>query len=158
MFHMEQLEIPMHEHHIDLNQIFQAAGGYSPACFTFIRDGLAHASDAVHGNTHAESDQSAADLGLIDDSRHVTGQQLCLGLRQHAIHRYGLLAKPVLNNWGIYQTRDFGNIIFALVDANLMRTSDEDCIEDFEDVFDFDEDFAIPTPIQSPEPVGSCES
>ncbi|MGJ8637708.1 MAG: Minf_1886 family protein [Phycisphaerales bacterium] len=133
----------MHEHQIDLNQVFQQAGGYSPACFPFIRDGLAHTSKMVHGQPE---DQSALDLGLADDSRHVDGTQLCLGLREHALARYGLLAKSVLNNWGIYETRDFGKIIFALVDANLMRTTEEDSIEDFDNVFDFDEEFALPAP------------
>jgi len=152
MFHVEQLEIHMHEHKIDLQQIFESAGGYSPACFPFIRDGLAHTSKLVHGQSE---DQSALDLGIIDDSRHVDGTQLCLGLRDHAIARYGLLAKSVLNKWGIYQTRDFGCIIFALVEANLMRTTDEDTIEDFEDVYDFDDEFASPMIQPAPEPVGS---
>ena len=142
----------MHEHTIDLQQIFQDAGGYSPACFPFIRDGLAHTSKMVHGRSE---DESALDLGLVDESRHVDGIQLCLGLREHAIARYGLLAKPVLNKWGIYETRDFGKIIFALVDANLMRTTDDDSIEDFDDVYDFDEEFAAPSPAQQPEPVAS---
>ncbi len=155
MFLEEQLRVTMYEQEINLQQIFQAAGGYSPASFTFIRDGLAHTSQLVHGQSGDPSAQSAMDLGLAEDSRHVDGTQLCLGLRDHAIARYGLLAKSVLNNWGIYETRDFGNIIFALVDANLMRTTDEDSIEDFADVFDFDEDFAVPMAIQKPHPIGS---
>lgn len=142
----------MHQHTIDLQQIFQAAGGYSPACFPFIRDGLAHTAQMVHGQPE---DQASHDLGLVDDSRHVSGTQLCMGLRDHAIDRYGLLAKSVLNKWGIYETRDFGSIIFALVDAGLMRTTDEDSIEDFEDVYDFAEEFASPQVPGSPEPVGS---
>ena len=140
----------MHQHTIDLQHLFQAAGGYSPACFPFIRDGLAHTSQSVHGQAE---DQATLDLGLVDDSRHVDGAQLCLGLREHAINRYGLLAKSVLNKWGIYETRDFGNIIFALVEANLMRTTDEDSIEDFDNVFDFDEEFAVPSAAPAPEPV-----
>jgi len=146
----------MNQNTIDLSQIFQAAGGYSPGCFPFIRDGLAHTSKMVHGQA---ADEAAQDLGLVDDSRHVDGTQLCLGLRDHAIARYGHLAKAVLNRWGIYETRDFGNIIFALVQANLMRTTEEDSIEDFDNVYDFDEEFVVPTiqpEISSPaEPVGS---
>jgi uncharacterized repeat protein (TIGR04138 family) len=142
----------MHEHTIDLQLIFQAAGGYSPACFPFIRDGLAHTAQMVHGQLE---DQTSHDLGLVDESRHVNGTQLCIGLRDHAIDRYGLLAKSVLNKWGIYETKDFGNIIFALVDAGLMRTTDEDSIEDFDDVYDFSEEFVSPKAPVSPEPVGS---
>ncbi|MFK7759551.1 MAG: Minf_1886 family protein [Phycisphaerales bacterium] len=142
----------MHEHTINLQQIFQAAGGYSPACFPFIRDGLAHTAQMIHGQSE---DQYAQDLGLSEESRHVDGTQLCLGLRDHAISRYGLLAKPVLNKWGIYETKDFGNIIFALVEANLMRTTDDDSIEDFDNVFDFDDEFGLPVCQSATETVGS---
>lgn len=138
----------MSEPQIDIAQIMKDAGGYSPQCFPFIRDGLAHATEHVHG-----SPDQTDELGLVDESRHVDGAQLCLGLRALAIKRYGLMATAVLNKWGIYETRDFGNIIFALVDANLMRKTDEDSIEDFDRVYDFDEAFEAPMP--DPEPIGA---
>jgi len=126
---------------IDLKEIMDQAGGYSPACFGFIRDGLAHTVEMVHGNP---ADQTMLELGLSEDSRHVCGRELCIGLKDFAIDRYGMLAKSVLNRWGIHYTRDFGNIIFAMVDAGLMRTTDEDCIEDFDAVYEFDDVFADP--------------
>ena len=141
----------MHDQQFDIARIMKQAGGYAPSCFPFIRDGLAHASDMVHGS---KSSQGIDELELDDSSRHVTGQQLCLGLRALAVERYGLMAKAVLHKWGIYETRDFGNIIFALVDAKLMRTTEEDSIEDFEDVYDFDEAFESPMP-EHREPVGA---
>lgn len=126
---------------IDLKEILHRAGGYSPACFGFIRDGLAHTVDMVHGNPE---DQTMLDLGIVEDSRHVCGRELCLGLRDYAIEHYGMLAKSVLNRWGIHQTIDFGNIIFAMVEAGLMRTTDDDSIEDFDSVFEFDDVFPDP--------------
>jgi uncharacterized repeat protein (TIGR04138 family) len=141
----------MGTYQIDIAEIMRKAGGYAPESFPFIRDGLAHASNMVHGES---SDQG--DLGIEDASRHVSGQQLCLGLRDLAIQRYGLLARTVLNKWGIFETRDFGNIIFALVDANLMRTTEDDSIEDFELVYTFDEAFEVPaSPDAQDEPVGA---
>jgi len=130
-----------HEVQIDLKEIMERAGGYSPLCFGFIRDGLAHTVEMVHGR---EGDESLLELGLGDESRHVSGHELCVGLRDFAIDRYGMLAKSVLNRWGIHNTRDFGSIIFAMVDAGLMRTTEEDTIEDFEGVFDFDDAFGDP--------------
>jgi uncharacterized repeat protein (TIGR04138 family) len=47
----------------------------------------------------------------------------------------------VLERWGIHKTDDFGRIVFAMIDANLMRKSDEDAFEDFQRVFEFDEAF-----------------
>ncbi len=127
---------------IELKDVMEQAGGYSPACFPFIRDGLAHTVEMVHGNP---ADQTMLELGLAEDSRHVCGRELCIGLRDFAIDRYGMLAKSVLNKWGIHCTRDFGNIIFAMVDVGLMRTTDEDCIEDFDAVFEFDDVFCDPS-------------
>ncbi len=132
---------------IDLKDVMDQAGGYSPACFGFIRDGLAHTVEMVHGNP---ADQTMLELGLVEDSRHVCGRELCIGLKDYAIDRYGMLAKSVLNRWGIHSTRDFGNIIFAMVDVGLMRTTDEDSIEDFDLVYEFDDVFADPARITRP--------
>lgn len=136
---------------IDLKEIMERAGGYSPLCFTFIRDGLAHTVEMVHGNAN---DETVLELGLSDESRHVSGHELCIGLRDFAIERYGMLARSVLSKWGIHATRDFGNIIFAMVDAGLMRTTEEDTIEDFEGVYEFDDVFSDPA--RGARPVGSA--
>ena len=113
-----------------------AKSGYAPTAFEFVRDGLGHTVNMVH-------DDLAADP---DDEHHVNGQQLCLGLRDYAIKRYGLLARPVLNTWGVRTTEDFGRIVFTLVDSGLMRKTDDDSLEDFQGVFDFQEEF--PTPLE----------
>jgi uncharacterized repeat protein (TIGR04138 family) len=126
---------------IDLKEIMDRAGGYSPACFGFIRDGLAHTVEMVHGNPE---DQTILELGLAEESRHVSGHELSIGFRDFAIERYGMLAKSVLNRWGIHYTRDFGNIIFAMVEAGLMRTTEEDTIDDFDSIYEFDDVFADP--------------
>ena len=57
------------------------------------------------------------------------------------IKQYGLMAKPVLNRWNIHQCEDFGQMVFALVNAGLMHKTEEDSVEDFAGVFDFDEAF-----------------
>jgi len=69
----------------------------------------------------------------------VSGQQLCLGLRDFAIKQYGLLAKTLLSRWNIKSTEDFGHIVYAMVDAGLMRKNDDDSLDDFRGVFDFDD-------------------
>ncbi len=127
---------------IELKEIMERAGGYSPLCFVFIRDGLAHTVEMVHGN---REDETLLELGLSEESRHVSGHELCIGLKEYAIERYGMMAKSVLNKWGIHHTLDFGKIIFAMVDAGLMRTTDEDRLEDFDGVYEFDDVFPDPT-------------
>jgi uncharacterized repeat protein (TIGR04138 family) len=41
---------------------------------------------------------------------------------------------------------DFGRIVFAMIDAGMMRKTDEDDLADFDNVFEFDEAFADLTP------------
>ena len=81
-------------------------------------------------------------LGGIEAlNRHVSGQQLCLALRDLAIEKYGLLAGTVLRHWGVHSTSDFGRIVFALVDSGLLSKQPTDSIRDFDNVFDFREAF-----------------
>ena len=120
----------------DIPTIMDRAGGFSPNAFQFIRDGLGHTVRMVHGDEAADTIPDED-----DESRHVGGRDLCMGLRDYAVRRYGLLAKTVLNHWGVTQTEDFGKIVFALVDAGLLRKTDEDSLDDFRGVFDFEAEF-----------------
>lgn len=106
---------------------------YCLDAFLFVHRGLDYTVRESH------DDQEDDDDTVI---RHITGRQLCLGLREYAIKQYGLLARPVLRRWQINNCKDFGNIVFALVDAGLMHKTAEDSIDDFIDVFDFDEAFS----------------
>jgi len=77
--------------------------------------------------------------GGMEEERHVTGQQLCEAIRQYAVGQYGLMAKSVLNEWGIHSTSDFGEIVFNLIDIGQMKKTDSDRREDFDKVFDFED-------------------
>ena len=127
----------MAETNINWKAVRQRAGTYPQEAFQFVRHGLTHTAAATHGEGERGE---MADGG---PERHVNGAQLCMGLRDYAIHQYGLLARPVLAHWGIRRTDDFGRIVFALIDAGIMRKSAEDCLEDFQGVFDFDEAFSV---------------
>jgi uncharacterized repeat protein (TIGR04138 family) len=50
-----------------------------------------------------------------------------------------MLASEVLRHWGITSTRDFGQIVFSLVDNEMMQKEPQDSIRDFTAVYDFDE-------------------
>jgi uncharacterized repeat protein (TIGR04138 family) len=71
--------------------------------------------------------------------RHVTGQELCWALRDLAHRQYGRMAKLVLASWGVHATRDFGAIVFNLIRIGKMSLSESDRIEDFDDVYDFEQ-------------------
>lgn len=120
---------------VDFQTMRAKSGGYPPEAFQFVRDGLAHTVKMIHGPDAEERE---------DERRHVSGQQLCLGLKDHAIRQYGLLARAVLERWGIRGTHDFGKIVFAMIEAQLMRKTEDDSLDDFSSVYDFDEAFATP--------------
>ena len=51
------------------------------------------------------------------------------------------MTKAVFAHWGITKTSDFGEMVFTLVKAGLMSKTEEDTLEDFRDVYGFDEEF-----------------
>ena len=111
-------------------EIFAEDGRYSIEAVDFIHEALAYTVEELYGSQ-----------GSSGERRHVTGQQLCEGLRRLAIKKWGLLAREVLAHWGIYSTMDFGEIVFLLVNNGYLHKRPEDSIEDFRDVYSFDEAF-----------------
>jgi uncharacterized repeat protein (TIGR04138 family) len=77
----------------------------------------------------------------LGEPRHITGQELAEGCRDLALERWGLMARTVLEFWGVRSTRDLGEIVFALVDCGVLVKRDDDCITDFDDLFSFPEAF-----------------
>jgi uncharacterized repeat protein (TIGR04138 family) len=114
-------------------------GAYPPEAYDFVQQGLSYTVQHIHGRGPKPR-----------ASRHVTGQQLCEGIRIFALNQYGMLAGTVLRHWNITSTLDFGRIVFALIEAGHMQRTDEDTIEDFRNVFDFrtafEADYRIPKP------------
>jgi len=116
--------------------------GYPVDAFLFVQRGLDFTVKGIHGDEPEQTPYEDLEEDEIPSSRHVSGQQLCLGLRDFAKREYGLLARGVLARWNINQSEDFGRIVFAMVEGGLMHKTDEDTIEDFMDVFSFDEAFS----------------
>ncbi|MBF0386215.1 MAG: hypothetical protein HQL27_10180 [Candidatus Omnitrophica bacterium] len=79
--------------------------------------------------------------GKIKEKRHVTGQELLSGMRELLLDKYGPLTVSVLRYWGIKSTEDFGNIVFNLVNNRVLSKTEEDTIDHFRNVFDFDKVF-----------------
>ena len=77
----------------------------------------------------------------LPERRHITGRELALACRDLALERFGVLARMVLEHWGIRQTEDIGDIVFALVDLRLLISQPHDTRDDFVGVFEFDQAF-----------------
>ena len=115
---------------------------YPLDAFLFVQRGLDHTVRSLHGDDEEINlGDSPEELEAVEKSRHVSGRQLCEGIRDFAIGQYGMLASLVLGHWNVRKSADFGRIVFEMVDAGLMRKTDDDRVEDFNDVFDFREAF-----------------
>ncbi len=82
----------------------------------------------------------------LDEPRHISGRELTQGVRSLALERFGPMARTVLEHWGIHETRDVGGIVFALVEQGVLIKQEGDRLEDFENVFDFEEAFELSYP------------
>jgi len=76
--------------------------------------------------------------------RHVTGQELLEGIRQYALQQYGPMTVTVLDDWGIKNCRDFGEIVFNMVENGLLAKTPKDTREDFQNGYDFIDAFHKP--------------
>jgi uncharacterized repeat protein (TIGR04138 family) len=91
-------------------------------------------------------------LGLNRDGaaeNHVSGRQLLEGMRDLALEEFGMMARTVFHLWGVRRTDDVGDIVFNLVEANLLSKTDEDRREEFHEVFDLDEALTRPLVLDS---------
>lgn len=113
-----------------LEEIARDDGRYDARALKFVFEGLAATIDKLR----QQEDPEAA-------PRHITGQELAWGLAEAAQKRWGRLAAMVLGYWGVYTTRDFGEIVYLMIDSGWMTSQETDTIEDFDDVFDFAEVF-----------------
>src|SRR5689334_9618977 len=119
-----------------IDQVVREIDRYPVEAFQFVQEGLTYSVQRFHGTKQKK------------EPHHVTGQQLCEGLREFALMRWGRLARTVLRSWGINSTYDFGKIVFALIANHMLAKTDEDQVDDFRDVFDFriafEADYRIP--------------
>ena len=74
-------------------------------------------------------------------NRHIGGRELCWGLREFALKRWGMLARTVLSRWNIKETSDFGRIVFETIKQGYMQKEPGDSDRDFRDIYDFSEAF-----------------
>jgi len=76
--------------------------------------------------------------------RHITGQELLDGIRQFALAQFGPMVVTVLEEWGIHNSRDFGEIVFNMVEIELLAKTEKDNRDDFNNGYDFTDAFRKP--------------
>lgn len=77
-------------------------------------------------------------------ARHVSGQELLDGIREFALKQYGPMTQLVLQEWGIYRCEDFGEIVFNMIDYQILKKTSNDSREDFKGGYEFNDAFKKP--------------
>ena len=137
-----------------LAQLLKQDRRYRFEAYVFVFEALNYAQKVLGlggsgGGASAQSEEEESSEGRSE--RHLTGQQLCEAIRLFALDQYGLMARCVLNSWGVHKTGDFGEIVFNLIRVEQMRKRPEDRREDFDDVFDFEKGLEQSYKITMPE-------
>jgi uncharacterized repeat protein (TIGR04138 family) len=102
------------------------------------RDAYVFLRDALDFTTKQQKKVKGATV------RHVSGPELLEGVRNYALKEFGPMVMTVFDSWGIHACEDIGNMVFNLIDAGIFGKTEEDSIEDFKNVYDFDEAFVKP--------------
>ena len=113
---------------IEFIQLLRDDQRYKAEAYQFVGEALNYAQE-TREEQPSDAEQSES---------HLTGQQLCDVIRLYALEQYGLLAQSVPNSWGVFETSDFGEIVYNLIRIGRMKKSEEDRREDFDDVYSFD--------------------
>lgn len=122
---MAKQSLPILQPPLTIEQVAEVTGLYAVEAFYFVQKGLAVTAAKIHAQRKNA------------ENRHISGQELAEGLRDIAQQRWGLLARTVLGQWGVYSTLDFGRIVYAMIDAGIMGRSEDDELTDFKNVYDF---------------------
>jgi len=123
----------MHEINFDevVDQIVAEDERYTREAYLFTREALDYTQKLI----------SKENRGTV---RHVTGQELLEGIRQFALQQYGPMTATLLEEWGIKNSRDFGELVFSMVENGLLAKTEKDTREDFQNGYDFTDAFRKP--------------
>jgi uncharacterized repeat protein (TIGR04138 family) len=121
-------------------------GRFRPEAYHFLLEAL----DFTLARRGAAAPESAPAVDPLVASRgtggpppqwNVTGRDLLEGFRDHALERFGALAREVLRTWGIQKTGDVGAVVFNMVESGLLQRTATDSPADYHEVFDFETAF-----------------
>ena len=124
---------------LSLVQLVRRDRRYPLDAYLFVRDALSYAADILAMGCESVTETSAGKTPRIE--HHLTGQELCEALRIFAMNQFGLMSPAVLKSWGICSTGDFGEIVYNMIEAGLMKKSQGDRRCHFDEVYDFDTAF-----------------
>jgi uncharacterized repeat protein (TIGR04138 family) len=112
-----------------VHQACQRDSRYRPEAYDLVRLALSHASEIFRKDK---------------EDQHVTGQELLEGFRQYMIQEFGPMSLTTLQQWGLHEGLDVGNIVYNLIDVGYFGKNDGDSLDDFCGGYDFATAFTDP--------------
>jgi len=109
-------------------KIRQQDDRYDPDAYAFLKDALDH-------SVRAKQER------VGEEYPHVGGGELLEGFKDLALEEFGPMAATVLEVWGLTCSEDVGEMVFQLIEMGAFGKSEDDCRDDFKEVFSFDEAF-----------------
>lgn len=76
--------------------------------------------------------------------RHVSGPELLAGFRDHALEQFGPMASTLMEEWGISQCQDVGDMVFHLIEHQVFGKQESDHKNDFSEIFNFRQSLESP--------------
>lgn len=73
---------------------------------------------------------------------HVSAQELCNGIRQYMLKEYGAETHDTFASWGITSWSDVGKVVFRMINAGIMMETEQDRLNDFDNVEGLNDVFA----------------
>lgn len=124
--------MPMTMYSTQVAEIVRRDPRYTYEAYQFVFDALAYTQKKLGRMPRAEGEE-------VEPQHHVHGKELLDGVRELALREFGLMARTVFRMWGIQRTDDIGEIVFNLVESNLMSKTEDDARDDFRNVYDLDQ-------------------
>lgn len=92
---------------------------YAPEAYELLRNGLEYTVE-----NYSKGNKGA----------HLTAEQLYTGTCAYALMEYGPMARMVLEVWGIETSRDFGSVVYNLIEVGIFGKQKGDSREEFDNM------------------------
>jgi uncharacterized repeat protein (TIGR04138 family) len=126
-----------------LEQIVAKNPRYHHDAYVFMREAL-------------EYTQGSIGKSKKNEIRHVSGNELLEGVRKYAIEQFGPMVPTVFSEWGIRSCEDFGELVFLMIENNILAKTEQDSRDDFKAGYNFYDAFCKPylpsSKVNAPQP------
>jgi len=116
-----------------LDKILERDPRYHRDAYLFIREALDFTKNHIQKTVPADKRE-----------KHVSVQELLDGIRQFSLQQFGPMTATVLDEWGVRNCGDFGELVFNMIDIGLLAKTDKDSRDDFRNGYDFNDAFRKP--------------